>query len=346
MGTVTRVEGLGKVALRLLIITLLASGTVGYPLSTSAHEIRPGLLQVTQTSPSNYQIVWKQPLLGDRRLPLDPVLEPACPKTQSQTTTTSGAIVERWQTQCELSSIRIDGLERTLTDVMLQYADGSGREERALLRPERTGYELGNNSDNSALLYAQLGIEHLVFGYDHVLFVLALLLLISSTRTLLITVTCFTVAHSITLALSVLGWVQLAQSPIEACIALSIVVLAYEALRQRASPLGRSPWLAAFGFGLLHGFGFAGALRDIGLPHEDLWVALLSFNVGIELGQLAMIGLWVVAINLISRIWASSTQADLAGAYVARLTAYAIGTIAMYWTLQRAIPIIASAVQL
>jgi len=333
-------------AVRLLVTALLASGSISYAFMTSAHEIRPGLLQITQTSPSNYQIIWKQPLLGDRRLPLNPVLEPGCSKTGAQTTTTSGAIVERWQTQCELSSVRIDGLERTLTDVMFQYSDDTGREERALLRPERTSYELGNNSDNSALLYIQLGIEHLVFGYDHVLFVLALLLLISSTRTLLITVTCFTVAHSITLALSVLGWVQLAQSPIEACIALSIVVLAYEALNPQTSLLRRRPWLAAFGFGLLHGFGFAGALRDIGLPREDLWIALLSFNVGIELGQLAMIALWVTAINLLSRTITSRTAAAGAMASVSRITAYAIGAIAMFWTLQRAIPIVASAVQL
>ena len=284
-------------------------------------------------------MIWKQPLLGDRRLPLEPVLEPGCEKISSQITTTAAAVIEIWQTQCDLESIRIAGLEKTLTDVMVEFTDTSGEGQRALLRPEATSYELGNNADNSAILYLELGIEHLVFGYDHVLFVLGLLLLITSARTLLITVTCFTAAHSITLALSVLGWVQLGQGPIEACIALSIVVLAYEALRSQPSLLRRSPWLAAFGFGLLHGFGFAGALRDIGLPTEDLWVALLSFNIGIELGQLLMIGLWMLVIKLISHTGAARAIPPLTTA-----VAYGIGGVAMFWTLQRAIPIVVSSV--
>lgn len=319
----------------------LAVVSLLFCIASKAHEIRPGLLQVIETSDDVYSIVWKQPLLGDRRLPLEPQLEPNCTKANSTIVTTSAAIVERWTTECALSSVRIEGLERTLTDVMLEYTDTSGDGQRALLRPESTSYTLGKNSNSSAWLYLQLGIEHLVFGYDHVLFVLALLLLISSTRTLLITITCFTLAHSITLALSVLGWVTLPQGPIEAVIALSIVVLAYEALRPTDSLLRHRPWLAAFTFGLLHGFGFAGALRDIGLPAEDLWVALLSFNLGIEFGQLAMIAIWVAAISLISRSPAAGVIANLT-----RTIAYAIGGIATFWSLQRVIPIVSDAVQL
>ena len=300
-----------------------------------AHEIRPGLLQVTETSESSYSVIWKQPLLGERRLPLEPVLEPDCSKLDARIQATNSALIERWETQCSLERIRIDGLNRTLTDVMLEYTDIDGEGQRALLRPESSDYALGSGGAGSAWLYLELGIEHLLAGYDHVLFVLGLLLLISSTRSLLITITCFTLAHSVTLALSVLGWVQLSQAAVEACIALSIVLLAREVLTHGRSLLKERPWLAAFAFGLLHGFGFAGALRDIGLPDENLWLALLSFNVGIELGQLLLVAVWVLLAWLTRRF----TQREK----LRPVLAYAIGGMAMFWTLERVLPLLGSA---
>ena len=315
-----------------LIAALFLLGQAIFLTPAHAHEIRPGLLQVTQTADTHYSVIWKQPLLGERRLPLEPLLEPNCAKLDARIQAAASALIERWETRCSLQRIRIDGLNRTLTDVMLEFTDESGEAQRALLRPESPDYELGSGGAGSAWLYLKLGIEHLLAGYDHVLFVLGLLLLISSTRSLLITITCFTLAHSVTLALSVLGWVQLSQAAVEACIALSIVQLAREVLSQRASLLKRSPWLAAFGFGLLHGFGFAGALRDIGLPDENLWLALLSFNVGIELGQLLLVGLWVV-LGWLTKSLTSKEK-------LRPLLAYGIGGLAVFWTLQRVLPLL------
>lgn len=325
-------------ALALCLSALLTLCT----LTAQAHEIRPGLLQVIQTDATNFDVVWKQPLLGDRRLPLDPLLEPNCIKIESRLEATASALIERWTTTCDLQHIEIGGLNRTLTDVMLEYTDQDGEQQRALLRPESPSYELGSGGAGSAWLYLKLGIEHLLAGYDHVLFVLGLLLLINSVRSLLITITCFTLAHSITLALSVLGWVSLSQAAVEACIALSIVLLAREALTKSETLLKKQPWLAAFAFGLLHGFGFAGALRDIGLPDENLWIALLSFNVGIELGQLLLVGIWVVLGWMATRLLASP-KLTLRFQTVA---AYAIGSMAIYWTLQRVIPMFQSTLTL
>jgi len=265
-----------------LTATVILLGQMICMANAYAHEIRPGLLQVTETSESSYSVIWKQPLLGERRLPLEPVLEPDCGKLDARIQATNSALIERWETQCSLERIRIDGLNRTLTDVMLEYTD-----------------------------------------------------IISSTRSLLITITCFTLAHSVTLALSVLGWVQLSQAAVEACIALSIVLLAREVLTHGRSLLKERPWLAAFAFGLLHGFGFAGALRDIGLPDENLWLALLSFNVGIELGQLLLVAVWVLLAWLTRRF----TQREK----LRPVLAYAIGGMAMFWTLERVLPLLGSA---
>ena len=314
-------------ALQLIVsCALFAASTAG------AHEIRPGLLQVTETADNRYTVIWKQPLLGDRRLPLEPVLEPNCEKLDAEIQATTSALIERWETECELQRLTIDGLNRTLTDVMLEFTDAEGESQRALLRPESPDYELGSGGAGSAWLYLKLGIEHLLAGYDHVLFVLGLLLLIRSTASLLITITCFTLAHSITLALSVLGWVQLSQAAVEACIALSIVLLAREVLTDTTSLLKNRPWIAAFAFGLLHGFGFAGALRDIGLPEENLWLSLLSFNVGIELGQLLLVGVWVV-LGLLTAKFTAREQ-------LRPILAYAIGGMAVFWTLQRVLPMV------
>lgn len=331
------------IELRARVCGLLATVWLLF-LATSAHghEIRPGLLQVTQTESNSYSVVWKQPLLGDRRLPLEPQLRPDCTKIEPRIEATASALIERWTTVCSqpLSLIEIEGLNRTLTDVMLEYTEMAGDQQRALLRPESPSYELGSGGAGSAWLYLKLGIEHLLAGYDHVLFVVGLLLLISSTRSLLVTITSFTLAHSVTLALSVLGWVSLSQAAVEACIALSIVLLAREALTEQDTLLKKSPWLAALAFGLLHGFGFAGALRDIGLPDENLWVALLSFNVGIELGQLILVGVWMVLGLVARRFVRTSTPIESLTPRFHALVAYAIGGMAIYWTLQRVTPMV------
>lgn len=317
--------------LLLLLCGLVAGGL-------HAHEIRPGLLQVNQTGDGSYTVIWKQPLLGDRRLPLEPQLLPGCDKLDPKIQATSTALIERWETNCALERIEIAGLNRTLTDVMLEFTDSAGEQQRALLRPESPTYELGSGGAGSVWLYLKLGVEHLLAGYDHLLFVLGLLLLLHSTRSLLITITCFTAAHSVTLVLSVLGWVTLSQAAVEACIALSIVLLAREVLTPGPSVLKTRPWLAAFAFGLLHGFGFAGALRDIGLPDDNLWLALLSFNVGIELAQLLLVAAWVI-LGLLTRQLTARQK-------LRPVLAYAIGGMAVFWTLQRVLPMFNSGLTL
>ncbi|MEM7217802.1 MAG: HupE/UreJ family protein [Pseudomonadota bacterium] len=312
--------------------------------SAAAHEIRPALVQITalaaqtdaETQAPGYAVVWKQPLLGDRRLPLEPILEPDCPKVEVALESTGNALIERWTTSCEPTALQVRGLERTLTDVLVEFTDSTGETERTLLRPERTRVEFGSGGAGSGWLYLRLGVEHLLAGWDHLLFLLGLLLLIGNLRALVITVTSFTLAHSVTLALSVLGWVRLSQTPVEAGIALSIVLLAWEVLRPQQSILKQRPWLAAFAFGLLHGFGFAGALRDIGLPDDGLFVALLAFNVGIEIGQLMIIALWAA----LARLLAGYSRLDT----LRRVAAYGIGGMAVYWTIDRVLPMLGAAI--
>jgi hypothetical protein len=183
-----------------------------------------------------------------------------------------------------------------------------------------------------ASAYVVLGVEHILSGVDHLLFVLGLLFLVGFNRRLVATITAFTLAHSLTLALSALGWLTLRSAPVEALIALSIVLVAGEALRTEATLSRRWPALVAFLFGLAHGLGFAGALAQIGLPQNHLAVALLTFNVGVELGQLLVVGTAFGLWRAMSR-WRSFARARAPALY-------AIGSIAAYWSLARIVSIL------
>jgi hydrogenase/urease accessory protein HupE len=179
-----------------------------------------------------------------------------------------------------------------------------------------------------AVDYTLLGVEHILMGFDHLMFVLAITILVLSRRALLIAITAFTVAHSVTLAATVLGWLTLPSAAVETTIALSIVLACAECLRPPESLAHRAPWLIAFAFGLLHGMGFASALLETGLPEKHVPSALLFFNVGVELGQLAAIAVFIVAGELVSRI---GKQA----AWSRRALVYAMGCTAAYWSLER-----------
>jgi hypothetical protein len=246
---------------------------------------------------------------------------------------TNGALLYHWVTDCDLTGakIHIDGLSVTLTDVMVRWNPLDGSVKNYLLRPESPTLDLtGRPTESSS--YLLVGIEHLVFGIDHVLFVICLFLLIKQPLMLVKTITSFTVAHSITLALSVLGLVQLNQAPIEAVIALSIVFLARELLRDEHKPLSLAfdkPWIMAFFFGLLHGLGFAGALREIGLPEDALWSSLLLFNIGIEIGQLSVIAILGLLVVLLSKL--NIRKATI------NYSSWIIGLVAAYWTIDRTI---------
>jgi hydrogenase/urease accessory protein HupE len=184
-----------------------------------------------------------------------------------------------------------------------------------------------------AAAYLVHGIEHILFGFDHLLFVLALVLIVRDRRVLLWTVTAFTLAHSVTLSLATLGYVDVPGPPVEATIALSILLLTYEIVRARSgepSLTVRWPWLVAFSFGLLHGFGFAGALTDLGLPRGDIPLALFSFNLGVELGQLAFIGIVLGTMAAAGRL----LSAPVTG-HVFTVTTYTIGGLAAFWSIER-----------
>ena len=314
-----------------------AAFTLGH--AATAHEVRPAYLALTEIDSSAYRVVWKQPLLGDRRLPLEPVLPAGCQTTaRDADSVTAGALVQRWQVECEGdlrgARLAVDGLAATLTDVLLRVEWADGTVTTTLLRPERPFSDLADVNRTSFWVYLWLGIEHLLLGVDHVLFVVTLMFFVRRIGLLIRTVTAFTVAHSLTLALSALDLVRLPQPPVEAVIALSIAFLAVEKLRGAdASLTARYTWVVALAFGLLHGFGFAGALHDIGLPRDSALWALFLFNVGVEIGQLVIIALVLALLRAYA--WVVPRAAPTSHEWAASATLYGIGGVSAYWFLDR-----------
>jgi hypothetical protein len=307
--------------------------------AAAAHEVRPAYLELREGRPGEFDVLFKTPMRGDLRLSLSPSFSGRTHAvTPVATRTTGGAAVQTWQVragdQLRGQTVRIDGLEATMTDALVRvaFADGSSwlrrltpQESAARIPPRQSGWSVAGE-------YLKLGIEHILLGIDHLLFVLGLLLITRGTWQVVKTVTAFTVAHSITLALATLGYVHVPAAPIEALIALSIVFVAVEAVRLRdgkASLTSRMPWIVAFGFGLLHGFGFAGALSEVGLPGDHVPAALLFFNIGVETGQLIFIAVVLVIMALIRRT-------SLAWPRWSSLAApHAIGSLAMFWVIER-----------
>jgi hydrogenase/urease accessory protein HupE len=316
---------------RLLVLVLLVGG-LGLP--ASAHEVRPAYLSIEETDPGLHRVTWKQPVLGDRRLPLDPILPEHCEVLgEGLPEHTGAALIIRWDVRCDLShgEVRIQGLSRTLTDVMVRITPRSGEQISVMLKPDSPAMNLADPAPPIGA-YLLLGIEHLLFGIDHILFVIGLVLFIGDRWMLLKTITAFTLAHSITLALSVLELVRLPQGPVEAVIALSILFLARELMLpegQRSAIMRIRPWLMAFTFGLLHGFGFAGALADIGLPRDDLALSLFLFNVGIEMGQLMVIAV------MLSIGWIAQRLHVLGSPVWQQAFTVSMGIAAAYWTVDR-----------
>lgn len=260
--------------------------------------------------------------------------------------------------QCKVGPAKLDCGEKGLTGtlafsglagsnvevvVQIRRADGSARTE--VLSGDRSELEVGSEAFGGggpttqlALAYTAIGVEHILIGFDHLLFVLGLILVVGFTRDLLWTITAFTVAHSITLACSVLGVLTLPSAPVETTIALSILLVAAEALHDRPTLTRTSPWLVSFGFGLIHGFGFSGAIQEIGMPDGQVPLALLSFNVGVELGQLTVVALLFLAYLLVQRIRKSGRDVQVDKSRVVLI--YAMGAIAAYWTIDRFVGLI------
>lgn len=317
---------------------LVALATLLVPLPGHAHEVRPAYLDLREDRPGEFSVLWKTPMLGDLRLALNPAFSgPVEALTSVATRTTGDAAVQTWRLRAERlrgQTLRIEGLGTTLTDALVRvaFADGSSWVQR--LTPQQLGAIIPTRPSawGVAATYLTLGIEHILTGIDHLLFVLALLLLTTGTWQLVKTVTAFTVAHSITLGVATLGVVHVPSRPVEAVIALSIVFVAAEIVQARRGRAGlavQMPWIVAFIFGLLHGFGFAGALSEVGLPEGHIPVALLFFNLGVEVGQLLFIAAVLTLVTGARRIPMAWPR------WAGLVPPYAIGSLAMFWVIQR-----------
>jgi hypothetical protein len=323
-------------ALWLTAVFLLA----GSASNLRAHTSLPGYLELKETAPGSFEMVWRIPAAEGPPPAIYPVFPSNCvvPK-QLESEDAPGSVIERGVVRCGSQglagrTIGIDNLNVTILDVLVRITFADGTSITQMLRPLAPSFVVHKDTKShvDALGYVRLGIGHILYGIDHLLFVLGLLLIVPGPRMLLKTITAFTIAHTTTLALATFGVVHLAPTPIEAVIALSIVFLAAELAQHRRGIRGltyRKPWLVAFAFGLLHGFGFAGTLARIGIPAHDIPLALFSFNVGVEVGQIA----FVTAV--LAFIYSLRTLEIRWPQWAYRVPPYAIGSLASFWFLQR-----------
>jgi hypothetical protein len=313
-----------------------------------AHEARPAYLEIRETAPGRFDVLWRTPVLAGMRLPIvlqlpDGVQNLKPPLVQEL----ADSLLERRSIDAGpngLAGRRIEfvGLQLTITDVLVRVELQDGRRWTAIARPSRPWVEVAASQTGWGVVstYAGEGVRHILFGPDHLLFVLGLLLIVADRWMLIQTVTAFTLAHSITLAAATFGYAEAPAAPVNAAIALSILFLGPEIVRcwrGETSFTIRHPWVVAFAFGLLHGFGFASALTGAGLPRSELPLALVSFNVGVEVGQLSFIA-FVLSLEL------SIRALDLRLPRWARLLpGYAVGSLGAFWTLQRVALLVAGA---
>jgi hypothetical protein len=309
------------------------------PLRVVAHESRPAYLEITETTPERYSVLWRTPLLSGTPLPIRLRLPATATNfIEPHTQELADSLVERRVIDVPggLGGQRIDilGLQGTIIDVLVRIQTRSGVTSTQLVRPSRpwVDVEAPRGAFATAGVFLTQGIEHILLGVDHLLFVFGLLLLVRTTWMLVKTITAFTVAHSITLAIATLGYAQLPAVPLNASIALSILFLGPEIIRSwrgESSLTIRHPWVVAFVFGLLHGFGFASGLAAIGLPAVDIPIALLMFNVGVEIGQLAFVAL------ILAMTWAFRVLRVRWPTPIAVLPAYVVGCLGALWSIQR-----------
>lgn len=309
--------------------------------TAAAHPLAPSLFDLRERQSGVVDVVWKMSLLQPAGADLRPELPPHCaPLSAPVAHRDANSVTLRWTEDCGARGIvgerlRVVGLDRSRTDALFRVELRDGRRLQAVLSGGSASFIVPERQQpwGVAIDYSRLGVEHILSGLDHLLFVLGLVLLVKSRRTLLYTVTAFTLGHSVTLSLAVLGFVNFPPRLVEFAIALSILVLAAELSRPgegKAHLLRRRPWALAFVFGLLHGLGFAGALAEVGLPPEEIPLSLLSFNVGIELGQLAFIAA-VLLVRVVLR-----PHAARGSAWLQAVPAYGIGSLAAFWCLERA----------
>ncbi len=341
--------------MRALLKTFIVAVLVSLYTATPAYadEIRPALLDIKQQNTGLFAVTWKVPTRGDKVLAITPQLPDSLELLGTPTLQQApGAQIEHATYKSNGESltgqmITIEGLTAVQTDVLLLIQLQDGTQHSAILRPSAPQFTIPLEASKLQVAgdYWRMGTIHILEGVDHLLFVFGLLLLSGRLRLLIETVTSFTVGHSLTLSLCALDWLRIPSGPAEVAIAASLLLLAVELARGPEQPvtwMRRRPWLMAMSFGLLHGLGFAGALRELGLPQEELLTALFSFNLGIEIGQLAFIGavlfLGWAAVRAFGRGSSEPLIADISNASVLALPkgvqwipVYGMGTLSAYW---------------
>jgi hydrogenase/urease accessory protein HupE len=307
-------------------------------LPAMADELRPGYLELTQQDALHWKVVWKAPVLGGLATRSRPAFPAFCTQSAPHARIEGAALVAESRLTCSRSlagaEVGLAGMDGAFTDALLRVAPLGRPIQAARLTPTAAMVHIATVPDRweVARSYFVLGIEHILTGYDHLLFVISLVLLLGRSWVVVRAATAFTIAHSLTLIGTTLGLIGLAQAPVEALIALSIIFLAVEIVKQTPGEprlSERIPWVVAFFFGLIHGFGFAGALREIGLPESDVPTALLTFNLGVEAGQLVIVAAVLIVISFTRRLAPQALRpATLAATY-------AIGITAGYWFVER-----------
>ena len=326
---------------RCAVLLWICLGLAMLPASARADELRPAYVEMTEQAPGQWSILWKASANSRLGQTGELILPENCAVIgEPEREFAGGNILSRLSLRCEGSvqgqRIGLKNLELSTTDALVRIAPMDSAMQTLRLTPDRPVATLARPSviSNVAATYTILGVEHILMGFDHLFFVLALVLLLKGGWLVAKTVTAFTIAHSITLVGSTLGLLSLPSQPVEAVIALSIIFLAIEVVKARPDDVRlseRFPWIVAFLFGLLHGFGFAGALSEIGLPQGDVPLALLTFNLGVEIGQLVIVAVALAALyglRQIRRHWVLPAKTA---------TAYGIGIIATYWFIERTI---------
>lgn len=322
------------------LITIFTLSFLLFPASSAGHEIRPAFLQIIEVTDHHFEIFWKVPSMGDAV----PRIHPVFPGTFSLEVLKNpnqipGSVIYYYSLSGAETirghELHIQGLNKTLIDVLVNIKYLNGETATFMLQADKDSQVIPGESSSYDVIktYTILGVEHILLGIDHLLFVLALILITKGKWKIVKTITAFTLAHSITLSLAALGYVDFPGAPVEAVIALSIVFLAVELIHNlngKQTLTSKKPWIVAFSFGLLHGFGFAGALADIGLPQQDIPLALAFFNVGVEIGQLLFVAVILAAIKLLSLYKKWPRQ-------IAKIPAYAIGAIAAFWMIERVV---------
>ena len=320
-------------------LPLAAALVLLLPAPLGAHEARPGFLELRQIDAASYSLLWKKPAGGEVEVYIAPMVPKDCRFISSgRQQLTPGALVMRGTLVCpggiDGRTLAIDGLDATLTDVIVRIHHADGRLESHVVKPDAPSVTLGAATSGwqRAAGYLTLGVNHILLGVDHLLFVLGLLLIVRGRWMLVKTISAFTLAHSITLAIATLGYASAPLPPLNAAIALSILFLGPEIVRTWRGGTSftiRHTWVVAFAFGLLHGFGFASGLTAMGLPRAEIPLALLLFNVGVEVGQIAFVLLIVAlerAFRTLEITWPRFVQA---------LPGYAVGSLGAFWTIQR-----------